>query len=169
MRILQGRRRARMGWMGGIPALNPARGALQTGPPPTLLRPLQPSFSSSPATSLQPLGCLLRVPSPNTGFEFPPGRSSGGAKPTPLCREPCGRRQRGLPVGGGVHGVAKSQTQLSDFQFYDLVSFLSTKSEQRRQRDGTTLWLKAQHEGALPTPCIVRKDPRVPHTARRGA
>ena len=32
-----------------------------------------------------------------------------------------------------------------------------------------TLWVKAQHEGALPTPCIVRKDPRVPHTARRGA
>ena len=24
-------------------------------------------------------------------------------------------------------------------------------------------------EGALPPPCIVRKDPRVPHTARRGA
>ena len=32
-----------------------------------------------------------------------------------------------------------------------------------------TLWLKAQHEGALPPPGIVRKDPRVPHTARRGA
>ena len=26
-----------------------------------------------------------------------------------------------------------------------------------------------RHEGALPPPCIVRKDPRVPHTARRGA
>ena len=23
------------------------------------------------------------------------------------------------------------------------------------------LWVKAQHEGALPPPCIVRKDPRV--------
>ena len=32
-----------------------------------------------------------------------------------------------------------------------------------------SLWVKAQHEGALPPPCIVRKDPRVPHTARRGA
>ena len=32
-----------------------------------------------------------------------------------------------------------------------------------------TLWVKAQHEGALPPPCIVCKDPRVPHTARRGA
>ena len=31
------------------------------------------------------------------------------------------------------------------------------------------MWVKAQHEGALPPPCIVRKDPRVPHTARRGA
>ena len=25
-----------------------------------------------------------------------------------------------------------------------------------------TLWVKAQHEGALPPPCIVRKDPRNP-------
>ena len=25
------------------------------------------------------------------------------------------------------------------------------------------MWVKAQHEGALPPPCIVRKDPRVPH------
>ena len=32
-----------------------------------------------------------------------------------------------------------------------------------------TLWVKAQHERALPPPCIVRKDPRVPHTARQGA
>ena len=24
----------------------------------------------------------------------------------------------------------------------------------------STLWVKAQHEGALPPPCIVRKDPR---------
>ena len=29
-----------------------------------------------------------------------------------------------------------------------------------------TLWVKAQHEGALPPPCIVRKDPRVPHKRR---
>ena len=32
-----------------------------------------------------------------------------------------------------------------------------------------TLWVKAQHEGALPRPCIFRKDPRVPHAARRVA
>lgn len=96
----QSRRRARMGRMGGIPAPNPARGALQTRPPPTLLRPPQPPFSSSPATSLRPLGCLLGEPGPNTGFEFPPGRSSSRAKPMPLCREPCGRRRRGPPEGG---------------------------------------------------------------------
>ena len=29
--------------------------------------------------------------------------------------------------------------------------------------------VKAQHEGALPPPCIVRKDPRVPHTKRPGS
>ena len=34
---------------------------------------------------------------------------------------------------------------------------------------GLLYYIKAQHEGALPPPCIVRKDPRVPHTARRGA
>ena len=27
-------------------------------------------------------------------------------------------------------------------------------------RSKATLWVKAQHEGALPPPCIVRKDPR---------
>ena len=36
-----------------------------------------------------------------------------------------------------------------------------------------TLWVKAQHEGALPPPCIVRKDPRshiqlVPHRVLKG-
>ena len=34
-----------------------------------------------------------------------------------------------------------------------------------RESDGQ-VWAD---EGALPPPCIVRKDPRVPHTARRGA
>ena len=34
---------------------------------------------------------------------------------------------------------------------------------------GLTLWVKAQHEGALTPPCIIRKDPLVPHTARPGA
>ena len=32
-----------------------------------------------------------------------------------------------------------------------------------------TLWAKAQHKGALTPPRIIRKNPQVPHTARRGA
>ena len=36
-------------------------------------------------------------------------------------------------------------------------------------RETRHVGVKAQHEGALPPPCIVRKDLRVPHTARRGA
>ena len=42
---------------------------------------------------------------------------------------------------------------------------LRRAEQQQEEAEG----LKAQHEGALPPPCIVRKDPRVPHTARRGA
>ena len=30
-----------------------------------------------------------------------------------------------------------------------------------------TLWVKAQHEGALTPPCIVRKRPQVTHTAQQ--
>ena len=47
--------------------------------------------------------------------------------------------------------------------------------EKQMQASGkATLWVKAQHEGALTPTCIVFpddawKDPRVPHTARRGA
>ena len=44
-----------------------------------------------------------------------------------------------------------------------------TRSKGPDPSSKATLWVKAQHEGALPPPCIVRKDPRVPHTARRGA
>ena len=32
-----------------------------------------------------------------------------------------------------------------------------------------TLWMKAQHEGALTPLCIVRKNPQVPHTAQQVA
>ena len=32
-----------------------------------------------------------------------------------------------------------------------------------------TLWMKAQHEGALTPPCIVQKNPQVPHTNRQVA
>ena len=57
------------------------------------------------------------------------------------------------PMDGGawwatVHGVAKSRPDPSS---------------------KATLWVKAQHEGALPPPCIVRNDPRVPHPGRPGA
>ena len=45
----------------------------------------------------------------------------------------------------------------------DLESPSSTRLEAPRGPATST------HEGALPPPCIVRKDPRVPHTARRGA
>ena len=34
-------------------------------------------------------------------------------------------------------------------------------SNESTLRTKATLWVKAQHEGALPPPCIVRKDPRV--------
>ena len=32
-----------------------------------------------------------------------------------------------------------------------------------------TIWMKAQHEGALTRSCIVRKNPQVPHTAQQVA
>ena len=56
--------------------------------------------------------------------------------------------------------------------FVSGASFCPDTRLQERSPDPSskaTLWVKAQHEGALPPPCIVLKDPRVPHTARRGA
>ena len=32
-----------------------------------------------------------------------------------------------------------------------------------------TMWMKAHHEGVLTPPCIIRKNPQVPHTARQVA
>ena len=63
------------------------------------------------------------------------------------------------PLGNAALGAlfAEGQTRLSDFTF--TFHFHALEKEM----------VKAQHEGALPPPCIVRKDPRVPHTARRGA
>ena len=49
------------------------------------------------------------------------------------------------------------------------VCFMPESGQPNYTSSKATLWVKAQHEGALPPPCIVRKDPRVPHTARRGA
>lgn len=96
----QGQRGPRMGQMGGIPAPNPAWGALRR-PPPTLLRRPQPPLSSPPAASLRLLGCLLGGPGPNTGFEFPPGRSLGEAKPTPPCKTAMWEEAEG-PAGGTI-------------------------------------------------------------------
>lgn len=77
----------RPGWAAwGKPTPNSASGILLPGTHP---------LSSSPATCLRQLCCILKGPGPNTGFEFPPGRSSGRAKPTPLSRQACGRRRRG--------------------------------------------------------------------------
>ena len=67
-----------------------------------------------------------------------------------------------------VYGVTQSRTQLKRLSS----SSNRTTACQASHPDPAskaTLWVKAQHEGALPPPCIVRKDPRVPHTARRGA
>ena len=35
-----------------------------------------------------------------------------------------------------------------------------------RNKEKFPLWVKAQHEGALPPPCIVLKEPRVPHNTK---
>ena len=45
----------------------------------------------------------------------------------------------------------------------------SCGDQEGRSGSSKIVWMKAQHEGALTPPCIVRKDPWVPHTARRGA
>ena len=60
-------------------------------------------------------------------------------------------QELGLGAGEQLEGCVKGSVQL--------LAFVGT----------APLSMKAQHEGALPPPCIVRKDPRVPHTARRGA
>ena len=49
--------------------------------------------------------------------------------------------------------LAKEETETVNFQMFKLVLEKAEEPE----------------KGALPPPCIVRKDPRVPHTARRGA
>lgn len=85
---------------GGNPCSKPSLGCPVDWPPPTLLRPPQPPLSSAPAASLRPLGCLLGGPGPNTGFEFPPGRSLGGAKPTPLCKTAVWEEAEGPARGG---------------------------------------------------------------------
>ena len=65
----------------------------------------------------------------------------------------------GTPEGNGVPNAERPR--------YPGPLFIRTRCPDTSSK--ATLWVKAQHEGALPPPCIVRKDPRVPHTARRGA
>ena len=48
-----------------------------------------------------------------------------------------------------------------------LLQFIKVKSPDPSSK--ATLWLKAQHEGALPPPCIVRKDPRARGLCRGAA
>ena len=43
------------------------------------------------------------------------------------------------------------------------------KIENRITSLKATLWMKAQHEGALTPLCIVRKNPQLPHTAQQVA
>ena len=75
----------------------------------------------------------------------------------------------------GMNGVVSGTKEtIRNISFYGRASysFAGKYMLQARGPDPSskaTLWVKAQHEGALPPPCIVRKDPRVPHTARRGA
>ena len=52
-----------------------------------------------------------------------------------------------------------SNTTVQKHQFFGA----QPSSQSNSQNSKATLWVKAQHEGALPPPCIVRKDPRVPH------
>ena len=88
-----------------------------------------------------------------------------------------------LRAGGGGHasgsrdvsgrGVAVERVAVDPsrkcLEVEDLLMTQMAKGRGPDPSSKATLWLKAQHEGALPPPCIVRKDPRVPHTARRGA
>ena len=82
-------------------------------------------------------------------------------------------RSCALPCGVGVSGPLQpfcfySQGWTGHLEKYSLGCRGGLGSVVRASSKAT-LWVKAQHEGALPSPCIVRKDPRVPHTARRGA
>ena len=110
-----------------------------------------------------------------------------------LCLPMKGNRRRMQFCGPSTSLVAQTVKHLSTMQETQVRSLgwedpmgrkwqstpvlLPGKSHGQRSLVGYSPWgckesdttVKAQHEGALPPPCIVRKDPRVPHTARRGA
>lgn len=81
-----GSEKARMGQLGSPPE-NPEPGlpAPQSSLFPHSLSPQPHPYGSFAPSSGDPL--------PSIGFEFPPGRSSGRAKPKPLSRQACGRRR----------------------------------------------------------------------------
>ena len=63
--------------------------------------------------------------------------------------------------------ISISTVQLGKLQCFN---FRDSQSSLRlKETAGVYLRESSQHESSLPPPCIVRKDPRVPHTARRGA
>ena len=69
----------------------------------------------------------------------------------------------------GELGIALESLHTNSQSLLKLVPIESVMPSNPDPSSKATLWVKAQHEGALPLPGIVRKDPRVPHTARRGA
>ena len=74
-------------------------------------------------------------------------------------------RTHSIPLGRPSAPAPSIQNRASNLD-WQLISYMIFYPDPSSK---ATLWVKAQHEGALPPPCIVRKDPRVPHTARRGA
>ena len=78
----------------------------------------------------------------DTGSVPGSGRSPGGGHGNALQCSCLENPRDGGAWWAAIYGVAQSRTCPDP----------SSKA---------TLWVKAQHEGALPPPCIVRKDPRV--------
>ena len=71
------------------------------------------------------------------------------------------------PVSGGNSRLATCEVPRAERPRFSGPLLIRTRCPDTSSK--ATLWVKAQHEGALPAPGIVRKDPRVPHTARHVA
>ena len=72
---------------------------------------------------------------------------------------------KGRLVIGGVRHVAPPTWLVSNF----LVRPALRRTRGPDPSSKATLWVKAQHEGALPPPCIIQKNPQGLHTARQGS
>ena len=70
---------------------------------------------------------------------------------------------------GRLQSMGSLELEMTERLHFHAVQGTLKSLLQHHSSKASTLWVKAQHEGALPPPCIVRKDPRVPHTAGRGA